>query len=64
MTDVDAMWFCPDCRTWNGTKLPRCLGCKRERPRIPVTVDDVDVDDARRVTTRDRLVTKAKKLVS
>jgi len=31
----DSMWLCPDCEKWNGARLPRCLGCDRERPDDP-----------------------------
>jgi hypothetical protein len=64
MPDLSAMWYCPTCETWNGTKLDRCLGCERERPRVPVTSDDVPVDDSRDVTLAMRARAKAGRIFS
>ena len=58
------MWFCPSCVAWNGSELDRCLECERDRPRVPVTTADVEVDDARRVTTRRRVAVKLAKLLN
>ena len=63
MTDLDAMWFCPECRTWVGRKLDQCVTEGHPRPRIPVTTDDVDVDHAFDVTRRMRLRVKARKFL-
>jgi hypothetical protein len=65
MTDhvTAAPWYCPTCSAWNGTKLPRCLGCDRPVPRLPVTTLDVPADDAAQVTTRMRVRGKARRVV-
>lgn len=62
MTD-ESPWLCPDCRTWNGWRLDRCLGCDREPPRIPVRVDDVATDRSFEVSTKDRVRVKLRKLL-
>ena len=60
--DLDAMWLCPHCAIWVGTKLDTCSE-GHERPRIPVTHDDVAVDDSRHVARTDRIRVKARKLL-
>lgn len=64
MTDVDelpAMWYCPSCRSWVGTRVDPCFECGTPRPRWPLLESDVDVNDSRRVELRDRLKAKAKR---
>jgi len=58
MKDVNSMWYCPNCRAWNGTELPACLNCKRQRPLLPVTVDNVPVEHSKDVTPKHRLYAK------
>lgn len=53
------MWLCPRCETWVGRKLDRCNG-GHTRPLLPVWSAFVDVDDARQVTTRQRLRAKVR----
>jgi len=58
MNDVSSMWWCKDCEAWNGTQLPACLKCKRKRPALPVTSDNVPVDHSEDVTVTHRLLAK------
>jgi hypothetical protein len=58
MSDIDSMWFCKTCEAWNGTELPRCLECDRERPLFPVTSDSVPVSDSKNVTFWHRIDAK------
>jgi hypothetical protein len=60
--DLPAMWYCPNCRTWNGRKLGRCLGCDHDRPRLPVTTEDVPVQNSTDVTLTHRVRAKVRKL--
>ena len=59
---TDSMWWCRNCRTWNGTQLPACLKCERRRPALPVTVDNVPVTHADDVTLTHRIRAKLTKL--
>lgn len=61
---MSEMWYCPNCVAWNGSELDQCLECERDRPRVPVTTADVDVDDARNVTTSRRVAVKVEKLLN
>lgn len=47
---MSRMWWCSTCRTWNGSKLPACLNCERDRPRLPVRADRVPVEHSDDVT--------------
>jgi hypothetical protein len=58
MKDVNSMWWCKDCQTWNGTELPACLKCERQRPLLPVTVDNVPVKHSKDVTLKHRVYAK------
>jgi len=59
---TESMWYCPTCRAWNGTQLPACLECDRDRPNIPVTSDNVPVNDSRDVTPKHRVHAKIRYL--
>jgi len=63
LKDVDSMWWCKDCQTWNGTELPACLKCERQRPLLPVTVDNVPVKHAKDVKLTHRAKAKVRQLV-
>lgn len=64
MTDegLDGMWLCPHCKIWVGSKLDTCRE-GHERPRIPVTTQDVEVAVSTRVTRWDRIRLKVRKLL-
>jgi hypothetical protein len=47
---MSRMWWCSICRTWNGSELPSCLNCERDRPRLPVRDDNVPVEHSDDVT--------------
>jgi len=64
MRDVNSMWWCKDCRSWNGTQLPSCLECGRDRPLLPVTSDNVPVNDSRNVTLKHRVRAKARAVLN
>lgn len=61
--DPESMWLCESCETWNGCKLDECLSCGRSRPRLPVRSADVTEDVSWRVSRRERLSVKARKLL-
>ncbi len=58
MKDVSSMWWCKDCESWNGTQLPACLDCERQRPLLPVTSDNVPVEHSKDVTLKHRVYAK------
>jgi hypothetical protein len=62
--ELKSMWFCPECRAWNGTRLQTCLECKRARPLVPVTVGGVPVGHSEDVTLRHRVRAKIDRLTS
>ena len=64
MSEIQSMWFCPDCEAWNGTRLPACLECDRDQPILPVTSDNVPVRDSRDVSTKHRCHAKIRYLLS
>ena len=55
-------WYCPHCEMWIGKKLDSCLE-GHSRPRLPLYYDDVDFDDSWRVTQRDRVRAKLRRLI-
>ena len=55
-------WYCPHCEMWIGKKLDSCLN-GHARPRLPLYYDDVDFDDSWRVTQRDRVRAKLRRLI-
>ena len=55
-------WFCPHCEMWIGKTLDSCLN-GHARPRLPLYYDDVDFDDSWRVTQRDRVRAKLRRLI-
>lgn len=55
-------WYCPECELWVGRKLEDCMD-RHGRPRLPLLYEDVDVDNSRRVTFRDRIRAKVRRLL-
>lgn len=62
MSDLNSMWFCPECDSWVGTEIETCFVCETERPLLPVTSEQVPVDDSKQVTSTHRLRAKIERL--